>query len=132
MIYIMRETIKTSQAPAAIGPYSQAIKIAAGKIIFTAGQIALDPATGRLIEGDIAAQTRRALENVKAILAASGAQLENVVKTTVFMADLGEFAAMNEVYGEFFPANPPARSTVEVKALPRGAKVEIEATAVLE
>jgi 2-iminobutanoate/2-iminopropanoate deaminase len=128
----MRETIKTSQAPAAIGPYSQAIKIAAGKMIFTAGQIALDPTTGRLIEGDIAAQTRRVLENVKAILAASGAQLENVVKTTVFMADLGEFAAMNEVYGEFFPANPPARSTVEVKALPRGAKVEIEATAVLE
>ncbi|MDZ7363716.1 MAG: RidA family protein [candidate division KSB1 bacterium] len=128
----MRETIKTSQAPAAIGPYSQAIKIAAGKMIFTAGQIALDPATGRLIEGDIAAQTRRALENLKAILAAAGAQLENVVKTTVFMADLGEFAAMNEVYGEFFPANPPARSTVEVKALPRGAKVEIEATAVLE
>jgi len=128
----MRETIKTSKAPAAIGPYSQAIKIAAGKMIFTAGQIALDPASGRLIEGDIAAQTRRALENVKAILAASGAQLENVVKTTVFMADLGEFAAMNEVYGEFFPANPPARSTVEVKALPRGAKVEIEATAVVE
>jgi 2-iminobutanoate/2-iminopropanoate deaminase len=128
----MRETIKTSKAPAAIGPYSQAIKTAAGKMIFTAGQIALDPASGRLIEGDIAAQTRRALENVKAILAASGAQLENVVKTTVFMADLGEFAAMNEVYGEFFPANPPARSTVEVKALPRGAKVEIEATAVLE
>jgi 2-iminobutanoate/2-iminopropanoate deaminase len=128
----MRETIKTSKAPAAIGPYSQAIKIAAGKIIFTAGQIALDPATGRLIEGDIAAQTRRVLENIKAILAAAGAQLENVVKTTVFMADLGEFAAMNEVYGEFFPANPPARSTVEVKALPRGAKVEIEATAVLE
>jgi 2-iminobutanoate/2-iminopropanoate deaminase len=128
----MRETLKTPNAPAAIGPYSQGIKITAGKMIFTAGQIPLDPATGRLIEGDIAAQTRRALDNVKAILAASGAGLENVVKTTVFMADLGEFAAMNEVYAEYFSANPPARSTIEVKALPRGAKIEIEAIAVVE
>ena len=128
----MRETIKTSNAPAAIGPYSQGIKISAGKMVFTAGQIPLDPATGRLIEGDIASQTRRALDNVKAILAASGAGLQNVVKTTVFMADLGEFAAMNEVYGEYFSANPPARSTIEVKALPRGAKVEIEAIAIVE
>ncbi|MCI0697808.1 RidA family protein [candidate division KSB1 bacterium] len=128
----MRETIKTPNAPAAIGPYSQGIKTSVGKIIFTAGQIALDPAAGRLIEGDIAAQTRQALDNVKAILTTAGASLENVVKTTVFMADLGEFAAMNEVYGEYFPANPPARSTVEVKALPRGAKVEIEAVAVVQ
>jgi 2-iminobutanoate/2-iminopropanoate deaminase len=128
----MREIIKTSNAPAAIGPYSQGIKTSAGKMIFTAGQIPLDPATGRLIEGDIAAQTRRALDNVKAILAASGAGLENVIKTTVFMADLGEFAAMNEVYAEYFSANPPARSTIEVKALPRGAKVEIDAIAVVE
>ena len=128
----MRETIKTPNAPAAIGPYSQGIKIPAGKMIFTAGQISLDPATGRLIEGDIAAQTRRALDNVKAILAASGAGLENVVKTTVFMADLGEFAAMNEIYAEYFSANPPARSTIEVKALPRGAKIEIEAIAAVE
>jgi len=128
----MREITKTSNAPSAIGPYSQAVKITAGKMIFTAGQIPLDPATGRLIEGDISAQTRRVLENVKAILTASGATLENVVKTTVFMADLGEFAAMNEVYGEYFPTNPPARSTVEVKALPRGARVEIETIVVLE
>jgi len=128
----MREITKTSNAPSAIGPYSQAVKIAAGKMIFTAGQIPLDPTTGRLIEGDISAQTRRVLENVKAILTASGATLENVVKATVFMADLGEFAAMNEVYGEYFPVNPPARSTVEVKALPRGARVEIETIAVLE
>ncbi len=128
----MREIIKTPNAPAAIGPYSQGIKISSGKVIFTAGQIPLDPATGRLIEGDIAAQTRRALDNVKAILAAAGAGLENVVKTTVFMADLGEFAAMNEVYAEYFPANSPARSTIEVKALPRSAKVEIEAIAVVE
>jgi 2-iminobutanoate/2-iminopropanoate deaminase len=128
----MREIIKTSNAPAAIGPYSQGVKIAAGKMIFTAGQIALDPLTGRMIEGDVAAQTRRVLENVKAILVAAGAALENVVKTTVFMTDLGDFAAMNEVYGEYFPANPPARSTVEVKALPRGAKVEIETIAMVE
>jgi 2-iminobutanoate/2-iminopropanoate deaminase len=128
----MRETIKTPNAPAAIGPYSQGIKTSAGKMIFTAGQIALDPASGRLVEGDIAAQTRRALDNVKAILTTAGTSLENVVKTTVFMADLSEFAAMNEVYGEYFPANPPARSTVEVKALPRGAKVEIEAIAVVQ
>jgi 2-iminobutanoate/2-iminopropanoate deaminase len=128
----MREAIKTPNAPAAIGPYSQGIKINAGKMIFTAGQVALDPATGRLVEGDIATQTRRALENIKAVLSASGAKLENVVKTTVFMADLGEFAAMNETYGEYFPSNPPARSTIEVKALPRGAKVEIEAIAVVE
>jgi 2-iminobutanoate/2-iminopropanoate deaminase len=128
----MREIIKTSNAPAAIGPYSQGIRVPAGQMIFTAGQIALDPATGRLIEGDIAAQTRRVLENVKAILATAGATLENVVKTTVFMADLNEFAAMNEVYAKFFPSNPPARSTIEVKALPRGAKVEIETIAVVE
>lgn len=128
----MREITKTTNAPSAIGPYSQAVKINAGKMIFTAGQIPLDPATGRLIEGDISAQTRRVLENVKAILTASGATLDNVVKTTVFMSDLGEFAAMNEVYGEFFPVNPPARSTVEVKALPRGARVEIDTIAVLE
>lgn len=128
----MREITKTANAPSAIGPYSQAVKINAGIMIFTAGQIPLDPATGRLIDGDISAQTRRVLENVKAILTASGATLENVVKTTVFMSDLGEFAAMNEVYGEYFPANPPARSTVEVKALPRGARVEIDTIAVLE
>jgi 2-iminobutanoate/2-iminopropanoate deaminase len=128
----MRETIKTPNAPAAIGPYSQGIKTYAGKMIFTAGQIALDPVAGRLIEGDIAAQTRRALDNVKAILVAAGATLDNVVKTTVFMADLGEFAAMNEVYATYFSANPPARSTFEVKALPRGAKIEIEAIAVVE
>jgi 2-iminobutanoate/2-iminopropanoate deaminase len=128
----MREIIKTPNAPAAIGPYSQGIKISAGKMLFTAGQIALDPLTGRMIEGDVAAQTRQVLENIKAILAAAGATLENVVKTTVFMTDLNEFAAMNEVYAKYFPANPPARSTVEVKALPRGAKVEIEAIAVVQ
>jgi len=127
----MREIINTSKAPGAIGPYSQAVKIPAGKMIFTAGQIAFDPVTGQLLDGDIKIQTRRVLENVKAILEASGASLNDVVKTTVFMSNLGEFQAMNEVYAEFFPDNPPARSTVEVSALPRGAKVEIDTIAII-
>lgn len=127
----MRETVKTTQAPAAVGPYSQGIKFSGGTFLFTAGQVALDPATGQMIEGDIKAQTRRTLENVKAILAAAGSSLANVVKTSVFMTDLSEFAAMNEAYSEFFPQNPPARTTVEVKALPRGAKVEIETLAIV-
>lgn len=128
----MREVIKTSSAPAAIGPYSQGIRVSAGKMLFTAGQVPLDPATGQMVAGDIKAQTRRVLENVKAILHAAGASFENVVKTTVFMTDLNEFAAMNEVYAEFFSTNPPARSTVEVRALPKGAKVEIETMAIIE
>lgn len=128
----MREVIKTSSAPAAIGPYSQGIRVSAGKMLFTAGQVPLDPATGQMVTGDIKAQTRRVLENVKAILHAAGASFENVVKTTVFMTDLNEFAAMNEVYAEFFSTNPPARSTVEVRALPRGCKVEIETMAIIE
>jgi 2-iminobutanoate/2-iminopropanoate deaminase len=107
------------------------VKSAAGKMIFTAGQIPLDPATGKMVEGDIKVQTRRVLENVKAILEAAGASLQDVVKTTVFMSSLGEFQAMNEVYAEYFPANPPARSTVEVKALPRDAKVEIETVTIV-
>ncbi|MCG3155149.1 MAG: 2-iminobutanoate/2-iminopropanoate deaminase [bacterium] len=128
----MREVIKTSSAPAAIGPYSQGIRVSAGKMLFTAGQVPLDPATGQMVTGDIKAQTRRVLENVKAILQAAGASFENVVKTTVFMTDLNEFAAMNEVYAEFFSTHPPARSTVEVRALPRGAKVEIETMAIVD
>ncbi|MDZ7267355.1 MAG: RidA family protein [candidate division KSB1 bacterium] len=128
----MREVIKTTAAPAALGPYSQAIKVQAGRMLFTAGQVAIDPATGEMMVGDIKVQTRRVLENLRAILQAAGAGLEHVVKTTVFMTDLSEFAAMNEIYAEYFPVNPPARSTVEVRALPRGAKVEIEAMAVVE
>ncbi|MCK6562385.1 RidA family protein [candidate division KSB1 bacterium] len=128
----MREVIKTSSAPAAIGPYSQGIRVSAGKMLFTAGQVPLDPATGQMVTGDIKAQTRRVLENVKAILQAAGASFGNVVKTTVFMTDLNEFAAMNEVYAEFFSTHPPARSTVEVRALPRGAKVEIETMAIVD
>jgi len=127
----MREIIRTSKAPSAIGPYSQAVKIPAGKMIYTAGQIAIDPASGKLLEGDIKSQTRRVLENVRAILETAGAAMNDVVKTTVFMTSLSEFQAMNEVYAEFFPADPPARSTVEVSALPRGAKVEIETIAII-
>jgi 2-iminobutanoate/2-iminopropanoate deaminase len=119
--------ISTPTAPGAIGPYSQAVRC--GDIIFTAGQIALDPATGKLVEGNVTVQTRRVLDNVKAILEAAGSGLDRVVKTTVFLKDMGEFAAMNAVYAEFFPADPPARSTVEVARLPRDVRVEIEAVA---
>lgn len=127
----MKETIKTSTAPGAIGPYSQAVKISCGEMIFIAGQVPLDPATGQMVQGDIKVQTRRVMENIRNVLAAAGANLDDVVKTTVFMCNLGEFQVMNEVYGEYFASNPPARSTVEVKALPRGAQVEIEAVAIL-
>ena len=120
--------IATDQAPKAIGPYSQAIRV--GHFVYTAGQIALDPATGELVSGGIEEQTRRVLQNLSAVLEAAGSGLSGVVKTTVFMADLGEFARMNAVYAEFFPQNPPARSTVQAAALPRGAKVEIECIAV--
>jgi len=120
--------IATDQAPKAIGPYSQAIRV--GHFVHTAGQIALDPATGELVSGGIEEQTRRVLQNLSAVLEAAGSGLSGVVKTTVFMADLGEFARMNAVYAEFFPQTPPARSTVQAAALPRGAKVEIECIAV--
>lgn len=122
-----RTRISTNDAPAAIGPYSQAI--AAGDLIFCSGQVALDPASGELTSADVRAQTRRALENLSAVLHAGGSSLAEVVKTTVFLVDMGDFAAMNEVYGEFFSAEPPARSTIGVAALPRGARVEVEAVA---
>ncbi|HLE29298.1 MAG TPA: RidA family protein [Anaerolineales bacterium] len=121
--------IVTDQAPKAIGPYSQAIR--AGNLIYTAGQIALNPQTGELVAGGIEEQTRQAIQNLSYVLEAAGASLSQVVKTTVFMQDLGEFTRMNAVYAEFFPQNPPARSTVQVAALPRGAKVEIECVAIL-
>lgn len=124
-----REIIRTDNAPAAIGPYSQGIKT--DSLIFTAGQIALDPTSGKLVEGGIEAQTRQVLTNLKHILEAAGADLETVVKTTVFLADMGEFAALNNVYAEFFGEAMPARSTVQVAALPMGARVEIEAVALL-
>ena len=123
----MRQVITSDAAPKAIGPYSQAIRSAG--LLFLAGQIPLDPATMQIIEGDIAKQTERVLENVKAILAAAGSSLDRVVKTTVFLKDMNEFAAMNEVYGRYFPQNPPARSTVEAARLPRDARIEIEVIA---
>ncbi|MFQ3534868.1 MAG: RidA family protein [Aggregatilineales bacterium] len=123
------QVVRTENAPAAIGPYSQAI-IANG-FIFCSGQIALDPATSALIEGDIAAQTERAIQNLRAVLEAAGSSLAHVVKTTVFLRDMADFAAMNAVYERFFSQNPPARSTVGNLDLPRGARFEIEAIAVL-
>jgi 2-iminobutanoate/2-iminopropanoate deaminase len=123
-----RRIIHTDSAPKAIGPYSQAIR--SGELIFCAGQIPLDPVTMKLVEGDITAQTRRALTNLSNVLEAAGSSLSRVVKTTVFLADLNDFQAMNAVYAEFFPAQPPARSTVQVARLPAGALVEIEAIAV--
>ena len=124
----MKEIISTQAAPAAIGPYSQGV--GAGGIVITSGQIPLDPATGNFVEGGVAEQPRQSLLNVQAILAAAGLTLENVVKTTVFLKDMNDFAAMNEVYATFFPSNPPARSAVQVGKLPRDAMVEIEAIAV--
>lgn len=125
----MKKTVATGQAPKAIGPYSQAI-IHNG-MAFLSGQIPLDPATNQLVEGDIAVQTQRVLDNLKAVLEACGASLGSVVKTTVFLKDMSEFSKMNEVYGRYFVDNPPARSTVEVARLPRDVRVEIDAIAVV-
>jgi len=127
--------ISTPTAPRAIGPYSQAIVREArdgSRTLFASGQIPLDPAKGELVLGDIAVQTERVMQNVEAVLAAAGMSFSNVVKTTVFLADMADFAKMNEVYGKRFPANPPARSTVQVAALPRGARVEVEIVAVAD
>lgn len=123
----MRDVVATATAPQAIGPYSQAIK--ANGMVFTSGQIPIDPATNQLISGDIAAQTERVLNNVSAILQAAGTSLQKVVKTTVFLKNMAEFAQMNEVYGKFFGTNPPARSTVEVARLPKDVLVEIDVIA---
>ena len=126
----MRQAVSTPSAPKAIGPYSQAIR--AGNLLFVSGQIPLDPATGALVGGDIAAQTRRVLQNLAAILEAAGSSFGQVAKTTVFLQDMNEFVAMNEVYAEFFPAPAPARATVQVARLPKDVKVEIELVAVVE
>jgi 2-iminobutanoate/2-iminopropanoate deaminase len=120
----MRQTITTDRGPKAIGPYSQAVR-AAG-LIFVSGQIPLDPATGELLSADVAAETERVLENLKGIVEAAGSRMDRVVKTTVYLADMGDFAAMNAVYARYFPADPPARATVAVAALPKNARVEIE------
>ena len=123
----MRETVKTGNAPAAIGPYSQAVR--SGGFLFCSGQIPLEPATGKIVEGGIEAQTERVLRNLEAVLAAGGASLARVVKTTVYLADLADFPRMNEVYGRFFSNQPPARATVQVAKLPAGALLEIDAIA---
>ena len=123
-----RSIVSTDRAPAAVGPYSQAV--AAGDLVFTAGQVALDPQTGDLVGEDVRAQTRQVMENLAAVLSAAGSSLDKVVKTTVFLTKMDDFAAMNSVYAEFFASNPPARSTVQVGALPRGCLIEIEAIAV--
>jgi 2-iminobutanoate/2-iminopropanoate deaminase len=128
----MKTTVSTPDAPRAIGPYSQAIKVAAApSFLFCSGQVPLDPRTGELVRGTIEEETRRAMENVAAVLAAGGGGFAQVVKTTIFLTDLGDFARVNEVYGSYFTADPPARSTVQVAALPRGARVEIECLAVV-
>ena len=124
-----REVVTTKDAPEAIGPYSQAIR--AGGFLFASGQIPIDPATGEMVNGDARAQTTRVLENVRAVLAAGGSSFERVVKSTVFLLDLADFAAMNEVYATYFPHAPPARSTIQVARLPRDARVEIEIVALL-
>ncbi len=123
-----RKVIATDKAPAAIGPYSQAIRV--GRLVFTAGQIGIDPKTGELVPGGIEAETRQALKNLEAVLECTTCSLNGIVKTTVYLADMSEFAQFNKVYAEFFPEEPPARSTVQVAALPKGARVEIEAIAI--
>ena len=126
----MREAVATRSAPQAIGPYSQGIR--AGSLLFVSGQVPIDPATGSIVDGDIAAQTHRVLQNVGAILEAGGAWFDNVVRTTVFLADMNDFAAMNAVYATYFKAPAPARATVQVSRLPRDARIEIDVIAVVD
>src|SRR5438105_9024155 len=121
------EVVSTDKAPKAIGPYSQAI--VAGNLVFTSGQIPLDPKTQQMVEGDVRAQAERVMDNLAAVLTAAGASFSTVVRATIFLADLNDFAAVNEVYGKRFPSNPPSRSTVQVAALPKGARVEIDLVA---
>jgi 2-iminobutanoate/2-iminopropanoate deaminase len=124
----MKKIISTKEAPAAVGPYSQAVRV--GSTVYCAGQIPLDPKSGQIVPGDIAAQTRRVLENIAAVLRAESLGFENIVKTTVFLTNLSDFQTVNEIYGSYFKKEPPARSTVQVPALPKGANVEIEVIAV--
>ncbi len=125
---LKREIVFTKNAPAAVGPYSQAVRV--GDFIYTAGQVPLVPESGKLIEGDIKEQTRQVMQNLAQVLEAAGSSLANIVKTTIFVTNLADFAAINQAYGSFFAADPPARSTVQVAVLPLGAQVEIEAVAV--
>ena len=122
-----RTTVATENAPAAIGPYAQAIT--AGDLVFCSGQIPLDPATNQLVEGGIDIQTRRVLDNLAAVLQAAGSSLDQVVKTTIFLADMDDFGTVNTIYGEYFASEPPARATVQVARLPRDVRVEVEAIA---
>ena len=124
----VRRIISTESAPRAIGPYSQAVSF--GNFVFSSGQIPLDPRTGQFVEGGIAEQTVQVMKNLSEVLRAAGAGLADVIKTTVYLADMGDFGAMNEVYGRFFPENPPARSTVQAARLPRDARVEIDVIAI--
>src|SRR5436309_12258646 len=126
----MKKIISTSEGPAAIGPYSQAAR--SGNLLFCSGQIPLDPKSGQIVTGDIGGQTRRVLDNIAAVLKAEALTFDNVVKTTIFLTDLGDFQTVNEIYGSYFKQNPPARSTVQVSALPKNANVEIEVIAVAE
>lgn len=125
-----RKAVQTDEAPKAIGPYSQAVTVDAGKMTFFAGQIALDPKTMEIVQGDVAVQTERVMENLKAVLAAAGLDFSHVVRTGIFLVDMADFPKMNEVYGRYFQGAPPARSTVAVSGLPRGVRVEIDAIAV--
>ncbi len=126
----MREVINSDRAPKAVGPYSQAIQTE--RFVFTAGQIAIDPGTGKLVEGDIREQTNQVITNLKEVLAAAGTDFSNVVKVTVFLSDINDFAEFNKVYAQYFPSEPPARSAFQVAALPLGARVEIEMIAIRE
>lgn len=127
----MKKCIATDKAPSAIGPYSQAVVVEAGKLVYTAGQIPIDPVTGKIVEQDIKVQTRQVLENLKAVLEAAKAGLGSVVKTTVFLKDMEHFTAMNKVYAQYFATNPPARSAVQVARLPKDVLIEIEAVALV-
>ena len=123
----MKKIISTNQAPAAIGPYSQAVRT--GSFLFCSGQIPLDPKSGEIVAGDITAQTRRVMDNIAGLLRAEGLSFDDIVKTTIFLTNLGDFQTVNQIYGSYFKNDPPARSTVQVAALPRGANVEIEVIA---
>ena len=124
-----REVIHTPHAPAAVGPYSQAIRL--GNLVFTSGQIALDPATGKLVEGDVVAQTHQVMKNLQSVLAAAATDLSQIIKTTVFLQNMSDFPIFNSTYAQYFPGTPPARSTVEVAKLPLGGLVEIECVALI-
>ena len=126
----MRQAVSTASAPRAIGPYSQAVR--AGALLFVSGQVPLDPATGQLVEGDIAAQTHRVFQNIGEILKSGGASFDHVVRTTVFLADMNDFAAMNDVYATYFSSPAPARATVQVSRLPKDARIEIDVIAAIE